>query len=34
VYAVYGHVVCVIYIKYAEVIHASVVVWCMGDEYE
>ena len=30
----YEHVVCVIYIKYAEVLQASVVVWNMGDEYE
>ena len=33
-YAVYEHVLCVIYVKYAEVLHPSVVVWYMGDEYE
>ena len=33
-YAVYEHVVYVIYIKYAELLHASVVVWYMGDKYE
>jgi len=28
------NVVCVIYIKYAEVLHASVLVWYVGDECE
>jgi len=29
----YKHVVCMIYITYAEVLHAPLVVWYMGDEY-
>ena len=33
-YAVYGHVVCVIYITYAEILHASLLVWYMGQGYE
>jgi hypothetical protein len=34
VYAVYEHVVCVIYVTYAEVLQASLVVWYMDDKYE
>jgi len=30
----YEHVVCVTYVTYAEVLHASLVVWYVGEEYE